>query len=275
MQIRGINLNVRKQDQGMPLIWAHGLMMNMAAEDQVNWFQWAESPEQIRLIRYDARGHGDSQSTYHTTDYLWNNLGRDMLALADACDESRFIAGGASMGCATALYAALQAPERIKALLLVIPPTLWETRAAQGRFYRSMALAGGLLGGERLAALSARGLDRMLPDWLVEAEREQLAGLADGIETLKRRTLWHLMRGAAASNLPPREQLARLTKIPTAIFGWEGDRSHPVSSAEALNALLPQSSLYIAKDYAEFKSIPTRMRQFLLDMTASDGHVPV
>ncbi len=266
MHIRDVNLNVDDQGHGTPLIWAHGLMMNMAAEDRLDWFEWAQTPEQIRLIRYDARGHGKSQPTYHAADYHWANLGQDMLALADACGETRFIAGGTSMGCATALNAALQAPERIRALLLVIPPTLWETRAAQGRFYQSMAVAGGLLGGGRLAALSARGLDRMLPDWLVQAERERLAGLAEGIAPLHRRTLWHLLRGAAASNLPPRTQFTRLTEIPTAIFGWVGDRSHPVSSAEALHAVLPQSSLYIAQDYAGFKSIPARMRQFLMDV---------
>ncbi len=42
----------------------------------------------------------------------------------------KFVAGGSSMGCATSIYAALLAPERMKALVLVIPPTAWETRAA-------------------------------------------------------------------------------------------------------------------------------------------------
>lgn len=262
MYVRGVELNVRVSGSGLPLLWGHGLMMSMAAEDTTDWFHWSQFPENLRLVRYDARGHGRSQASYRPQDYHWPNLGRDMLALADATGAGRFIAGGASMGCATALNAALLAPERVKALLLVIPPTAWETRAAQGKFYRNLALVGGVLGGRRLAALSSRNLDRMLPSWLVEAERDKLAGMGEGVAALSGRTLWNLMRGAGQTNLPSREQFAALADIPTAIFGWEGDQSHPVSSAQALNALLPKSELFIAQNLTEFKSIPVRMREF-------------
>ena len=42
-----------------------------------------------------------------------------MLTVASSYDLGRFIAGGVSMGAATALYAALQAPDRMAGLLLV------------------------------------------------------------------------------------------------------------------------------------------------------------
>lgn len=43
-------------------------------------------------------------------------------------DSNRKATLGMSMGCATSIYAAIQAPERVIGLILVIPPTAWETR---------------------------------------------------------------------------------------------------------------------------------------------------
>jgi len=54
-----------------------------------------------------------------------------------------------------------------------------------------------------------------------------------------------------------------LAGIPAIIFGWEGDPTHPVSTAQELHRLLPQSELFIARGYEEFKTIPERMRKFV------------
>ena len=43
------------------------------------------------------------------------------------------------MGCATALGAALIAPQRIDRLVLVTPPTAWATRSAQREVYEAAA----------------------------------------------------------------------------------------------------------------------------------------
>jgi pimeloyl-ACP methyl ester carboxylesterase len=56
------------------------------------------------------------------------------------------------MGAAVALHAAVAAPERIDALVLMIPPTAWTTRAAQASRYRASA---DLAEREGLAALAA------------------------------------------------------------------------------------------------------------------------
>ncbi len=264
MRIRGLELNVQVIGEGTPFIWGHGLMSSIESEDMLDWFQWNTFPRNIKLVRYDARGHGRSQPSYRPEDYHWCNLGRDMLAVAEAIGAEKFIAGGDSMGCATAIYAALQAHERMEALVLVIPPTSWETRAAQGKLYRRFALVGGLLGGGMLVRMMSRNMERMLPAWMVQAEPEKLIGMARGFSALKGRTLWNLMRGAAATNLPLRQEFKALADIPTMILAWVGDPTHPVTSAEELHQLLPDSSLFVAQGYEEFKTIPQRLREFVL-----------
>jgi len=267
MNISGLNFNVQVSGEGTPLIWAHGLMSSMEAEDMLDWFEWDKFPKEQKLVRYDARGHGKSQPSYHPEDYHWQNLGKDMLALADAIGANQFIAGGDSMGCATTICAAVQSPKRMKGLVLVIPPTAWETRAAQGKLYRRFALMGGLLGGKGLVRMMSSNMERMLPTWMVQAEPEKLAGMQQGLSALKRRTMWNVMRGAASTNLPPRKDLEALVEIPTIILAWVGDPTHPVTTAEELHRLLPQSELFIAQGYEEFKTIPQRLRTFVSNIS--------
>lgn len=185
-----------------------------------------------------------------------------MVAIMDALEEDKFIAGGQSMGCATSIYVGLAASERVKGLLLMNPPTAWETRAAQSDLYNRMAKIGRFLGGGMLGRLMGCNPERLLPAWLLEADALDITGIVEGLKALKRKTLSNLMRGAALMNLPPRESLIVLN-MPTSILAWEGDVSHPLETAEELNRLLPQSELMIARNFADFKKWPSLIRDFV------------
>jgi pimeloyl-ACP methyl ester carboxylesterase len=121
-------------DGSRTLVWGHGLLSDRASEDELGLFDWS-ALDGVRLVRYDARGHGASSAPADPDELRWSALAQDMLAVGEAVGASRFVAGGASMGCATALHAAVAAPERVEALVLVIPPTAWETRTAQAQMY--------------------------------------------------------------------------------------------------------------------------------------------
>ncbi|MES2148411.1 MAG: alpha/beta hydrolase [Pseudomonadota bacterium] len=264
-----VELAVREAGAGPVLVWGHGLVSSMASEDALDWFDWSAMSATARLLRYDARGHGQSGAAGTPEEYHWRVQGQDMLAVAGQLNAPRFIAAGASMGAMSALYAALLAPERVTALVLVIPPTIWDSRKAQAAQYQMTARAGRILGAAALTGMMQRSLARSLPHWLVEAEARQLQGAALGLQGLARRTLWNLFRGTALSDLPPPGALAPLAAIPALILGWDGDATHPVASAELLHRLLPQSELFIAVDYAGFKTIARRMREFV-DAQRSD-----
>ncbi len=261
MQIRGVDLNIRIVGEGTPFIWGHGMLLPMQSEDRFGL--WDGFPKDIKLVRYDARGHGASQQSHRQEDYDFRNLALDMLAIADAIGAKQFIAGGGSLGCVTALYAALQAPDRIQALVLHSPGTAWETRPAQARFYKRLAIAAVLVGGRGLAALASRAMARSSPDWLMPERMATREAFAVGLSAFQRRTLWALLRAVAVNDLPPREELQDLANIPTIILARVGDPVHPVSSAQELHRLLPQSELFIAQGWEEYKSIPVRIRDFV------------
>ena len=123
MHVRGIDLGVRDSGEGEPFVWGHGLLGSMEQEDEAGALAWPSFGSSLRLIRYDARGHGSSEATLAPAAYRWPELAGDLLALLDAIQLERAVLGGVSMGCATALHAAVQEPARATGLVLVAPPT--------------------------------------------------------------------------------------------------------------------------------------------------------
>src|SRR5712671_2348623 len=69
-----------------------------------------------RVLRYDTRGHGQSEVT--PGPYTFEQLARDVVALPDSLKIDKFSFCGLSMGGVTGLRIALHAPERLQRLVL-------------------------------------------------------------------------------------------------------------------------------------------------------------
>jgi 3-oxoadipate enol-lactonase len=244
---------------GRPFLWAHGLTSSRAAEDDAGLFAFADLPG-VRTVRYDARGHGASPGPPDEAAYRWPVLATDLLALLDALGLDRAAVGGASMGCASALLATLTAPERVDRLVLVIPPTAWETRAAQAEWYRADADLAAEVGPRRLAEMMA---DR--PPLAVhgaEGERLRLAAAAR-MAAMDGALFPHVLRGAAGSDLPDPVTLAAIDQ-PALVLAWAGDPGHPASTAERLGEALPAAEVHVAEDLTAIRTWPDRVRDFLV-----------
>ena len=252
-------LHIERSGSGRPFLWAHGLTSSIAAERDGGLFQWEGAVPGVDVVRYDARGHGRSPAGTSSAAYEWPVLADDFLAVADAEGLESMVAGGASMGCATVLYAALAAPERVQALVLAIPPTAWETRAAQREVYEKSA-----------GFLSERGMDAYLsasralpanPPW-AEARREVRLG---HVAEMDAEVLSTVLRGAAASNLPPRDAVATIS-CPTLVLAWADDPGHPLSTAESLSSLIAGSQLSVATSYEEAAAWPELVSSFVASL---------
>lgn len=271
MHAKALPFENRVQGEGKPFLWAHGLLTCMEAEDCLDWFQWRKFPPSVRLIRYNARGHGRSLASCRAEDYRWQNLATDMLSLADHLGIDRFIAGGASMGACTALFAALQSPERIDGLVLVSPPTAWQTRIKQASQYRRSAWLALLFGGKGLAALAAREGQSSLPTWMDVSRSETMRQTFALWHRYSRKTLWAIFHGAARSNLPPKPVFRKLADKAALIIAWPEDTVHPLETAEELHHLLPRSELFIANNEQQFNQIPARMIDFIQKVGTEQG----
>jgi 3-oxoadipate enol-lactonase len=70
----------------------------------------------FQVLRYDARGHG--ASAVPAGDYTLDQLGQDVLALADKLKLPKFSFCGISMGGAVGQWLAINAPQRLTKLVL-------------------------------------------------------------------------------------------------------------------------------------------------------------
>lgn len=256
VEIRGCELLVDHRGTGPDLVWGHGLTSSMAAEDALGLFDFDRLRHADRVLRYDARGHGGSAST--DDGYHWRDLAVDQLALADALGIGDYVAGGASMGCATALHAAAIAPDRIRGLVLVIPPTAWETRAAQAGTYVTMADL--IEAGEHEALLRAAAL-RPPPDPLAD-EPLWTDRFAELLATEDPVRLARVFRGAATADLPAPDEIAAID-VPVLVLAWTGDPGHPMTTAARLQELMPHAVLVVATTRAGLTGWTGRVERFV------------
>ena len=230
----------------------------MAAEDGSGLFDWSDLPG-IRVIRYDARGHGSSSGPLDPVAYTWRRLGADMLAVLTAAGVDHSSIGGASMGCATAIYAALDDPERVDRLVLATPPTAWDTRRPQQDLYARTA---DLLERNGTAALVEVGRADAPPAVLGQVGDHLHRDSLERLATTDPHILRCVLRGAATSDLPAPELLAHITK-PSLVLAWTDDPGHPLSTAELIAQSVPDCELHVAHDLDAVKRWPTLVGKFL------------
>ena len=261
-----VELAVRQRGEGIPLVWGHGLMGSVNVEEQAELMAWRAVEAHAEVVRYDARGHGNSDGSYDPQDYRWGCMAQDMLAVAvavaDARGVERCVLGGLSMGAATALEAAVQQPEKVAGLVLALPPTAWETRPRQAVIYRRLSWVSGLLG-----AAPYRLLD-MLPIPMREDGRNQLA--LHTMKGLARANPLHVqaaLRGAALSDMPDLSALEKLD-VPTLILAWEDDMAHPVATATLLAQTLPRVHSLVIAHPSDLTEWTPALCQFLDELAA-------
>ncbi len=64
-----------------------------------------------------------------------------------------------------------------------------------------------------------------------------------------------VLRGAAGTDLPAPESISTLD-VPVLILAWTDDPTHPLSTAERLDELLPDSRLVVARTPADVVGWP-------------------
>lgn len=98
----------------------------------------------IRALLPDTRGHGRSEKFERVEDYTYDRKLEDLLLWLDALGIRDAVWGGASMGAALSLWAAVHAPERVRAVISVSGPPYAPIEAdrAWWRAHRPLVEAG-------------------------------------------------------------------------------------------------------------------------------------
>jgi pimeloyl-ACP methyl ester carboxylesterase len=98
---------------GPAVVLAHGFLMDRSMFDP----QVAALRDRYRVVTWDSRGFGDT--VYDERPFTYWDLAADCIALLDHLGIERAVVGGMSQGGFVALRAALEAPGRVRALVLL------------------------------------------------------------------------------------------------------------------------------------------------------------
>lgn len=112
--VNGIMLHYESIGEGYPLILTHGFSATHAM-----WGAQQPLAQKYRLITYDARGHGDSDSPSSSDQYSADILVEDLFQLMKALEVKKAVIGGLSMGGYISLRFYLTYPEVVSALIIM------------------------------------------------------------------------------------------------------------------------------------------------------------
>ncbi|MDX1659953.1 MAG: alpha/beta hydrolase [Nitriliruptorales bacterium] len=113
----GVTIRYRSDGEGPLVVLAHGGGLRLEAWDRSGWVDGLAEDHQV--VRFDARGHGESSKPTDPDDYAMGLMVRDVLAVADACGGGDFHYLGWSMGAKLGWGVADVAPGRLASLGLI------------------------------------------------------------------------------------------------------------------------------------------------------------
>ncbi len=215
------------------------LLCNSLGSTRAMWDAAAPAlRERYRLVRFELRGHGRSESPPGPWDVA--DLGGDVLGLMDELSLSRAHVCGLSLGGMVAMWLAINAPERVDRLVLCCtsarlgPVSMWVERARSVRAGGTECVAGAVV--ERWVTPEWR---RAHPD---ESERLRAMvaatpahGYAECCGAIERMDL---------------QPLLGVISAPTLVIAAERDPSTPPDHARAIATGVSGSRLQLLPDAA-------------------------
>ena len=272
------------------VVMAHGWTLAQAAWDDVAELLTPRvAAGELRVVRYDQRGHG--RSTWGDAEITIDRLASDLAVVLDRLvPTGPVVLAGHSMGGMTIMALAAARPElfgeRVRGVALVSTAAgdlTSDPRSAGGRMARvSPRMLNAVLAGavvfERLRQLVPPGHPRhqkMVRSLLYGPDATDEMVLA-GAEIMHASTLRSFIEFMPAlESHDKREELAALGRVPVEIFVGDGDNLTPTRHSRFLAEALPDAELHVAARTGHM--LPQERPQLVVDgierlVAAATGH---
>jgi pimeloyl-ACP methyl ester carboxylesterase len=256
-EINGHQLRTRVAGEGPLVVFGHGLMGNIEQIDE-NAPSLGALLSQMRLLTYDARGHGKSNGPEAVEGYTWETLGQDMATLVEEHEGVPAIVGGASMGAATALWVAIERPEIVRALVLMMPPPLGNLPMRQDAEKQAIQVLELLSAAVQNYGVEKTGeLARMLPGFAPTPEEADQR--AQWLLRQNPLTLAYAIRGLISAPFHDPECYRQIS-VPTLVLAHEGDGLHPARAARLLGDTIPDCEVHIGAEPEYWQNHPAELQ---------------
>jgi len=252
-----INYADQGPSDGPPVVFSNSLGTDLRLWDQVI----ALLPPELRLIRYDSRGHG--LTSCPVGNYFMGDLVGDAARLLDFLSVKDCVFVGLSVGGIVAQGLAAERMDLVRAMVIsntaakIGTPDIWADRIAAAR-------AGGI---EVLA-------DATLDRWFSKSYRESNPALAAWRHMLVRTPLdGYLGCSAAIAETDLHDSTARL-RLPTLAIAGSEDGSTPPDLIRETAALIPGSSFHLIRGAGHLPCVekPQEYAQVLTAFLEQTGH---
>jgi pimeloyl-ACP methyl ester carboxylesterase len=222
-----------------PMIWIHG-----GSVEDSSFMVGDLEPfgDRVRALFPDTRGHGLSSRFERVEDYGYPQKAEDVLLWLDALDVEGAVWGGASMGAALSLWAAIHAPARVRAVISISGPPyepLPEDKA-WWRAHRPLVEAG------RFAEYFDANVRLRMGEAALARFKARPERYAETIERLGRHTRASLL-ALLDETYSRHEWLAECARIrcPVLVIAGSEDHFPTVAMSERVAAMIPDARLRV------------------------------
>jgi pimeloyl-ACP methyl ester carboxylesterase len=220
----GVAIHYEDRGRGPAILLSHGY----SATSQMWGGQVEELRADFRVITWDLRGHGQSDSPEEVSDYSRSAAVGDMQAILDACQVEQAVIGGLSLGGYLSLAFHLAHPERVRALMLFDTGPGYKNPKARDAWNR---------GAEQMAReFETSGLSAMTGSAEVQVSTQHSAA---GLARAARGTLAQF-DSQVADSLPE-------IRVPTLVLAGERDEPFLVAT-DYMAAKIPNSTRVLIPD---------------------------
>nr|MBX2881406.1 alpha/beta fold hydrolase [Granulosicoccus sp.] len=229
VEANGINVTYRFDGpEAAPIVMlSNSLMSNLSMWDP----QIEVLTESFRVLRYDTRGHGDTDAT--EGPYSIKLLAEDVIALLDALGIDKVHFAGLSMGGMIAQYLGANFPDRIHSLLLCDTASEMPTREMWNDRISSAQNGG-------ITALLDGTLQRWFTPPFLEKDKAAVEKVAEMIRTTD--TVGYIGCASAVRDMSQTSILSHIT-APTIIIVGEDDPACTVAQSKVLEQHIKGSEL--------------------------------
>jgi 3-oxoadipate enol-lactonase len=224
-----IHVEMEGPERAPVLMLSNSLGTNLHMWDE----QVAPFTRHFRLVRYDRRGHG--QSDVPTGPYSMERLGRDVIAILDGLNIERINWCGLSMGGMVGQWLGAHAPSRIDKLILSNTSCYFSDRSMwDGRIK--------LVREKGLASIVDANMERWFTKSFRERSPQAMARIREMF--LATKVDGYVACGEAIRDMDHRPLLAKIAR-PTLVIAGRHDPATTLEAGEFLAQHIPGATLAV------------------------------
>jgi len=262
-EFEGLRLHYERHGQGdRVLVFVHGLLL----DNQLSRRLAADLAERgFQVVLLDLPGHGKSDKPRHASVHRMDSYARHVVALLDELGIDEAVVGGVSLGANVSLQVAVQAPERVRGLLIEMPVLEWAVPGAAvvflpmllGVHYAAPLVRVVAALARRVPKTSVAPLDSVVT--MITAEPEEIAAV---------------LHGMLVGPITPTYEARHAIEAPTLVIGHKIDFIHPFTDADHLTRQLAHAKLVEAHSIFELRVAPDRLTGEIADFLAETWAQP-